>query len=82
MAADAPDPLKRELLVLIGLVLAVDAIFAGLYYLAGLARAPGGIKLGYTVVWTLVTLVVVLRGLTRIRAERIRRRRSQAGGVV
>jgi hypothetical protein len=72
---DSRDPgrLRREVLVLVGLVLAVDAVFLAGYFLAGVARRPDGIKLGYTAAWTLATLLVVLRGLTRVRAERVRR---------
>jgi hypothetical protein len=65
---------KREILVLVGLVLAVDAAFIAGYYLGGLARATIGVKLGYTVLWTAAILVVVLRSLGRVRSERIRRR--------
>jgi hypothetical protein len=65
--------LRREVLALVGLVLAVDAVFVAGYFLAGVARRPDGIKLGYTAAWTIVTLLVVLRGLTRVRAERVRR---------
>jgi hypothetical protein len=70
-----PDPLKRELLALVGLVLLVEVVFIGGYYLAGLGAAGAGVKLGYTAAWTVATLLVVLRSLGRIRAERIRRRR-------
>lgn len=75
-AMDARDPgrLRREVLVLVGLVLAVDAVFVAGYLLAGVARAPDGVKLAYTAGWTVATLLVVLRGLTRVRAERLRRR--------
>lgn len=73
--AAAPDGVRREVLVLVGLVLAVDVVFIAGFYLAGLGRATGRAKIGYTVLWTAVTLLVVLRGLGRIRAERVRRRR-------
>jgi len=63
---------KREALVLVGLVLAVDAIFVALYFLAGGRLASDGAKLAFTVVWTVMTLAVVLRGLTRIRRARFR----------
>ena len=74
-AMDARDAgrLRREVLALVGLVLAVDAVFLAGYFLAGLARRPHGVKLTFAVVWTLVTLLVVLRGLARVRAERLRR---------
>lgn len=73
--ASRPDGVRREVLVLVGLVLAVDVVFIAIYYLAGLGRASGGIKIAYTFLWTAATLLVVLRGLGRIRAERVRRRR-------
>ena len=69
-----PGRLKREVLALIGWVVAVDAVFIAGYLAAGMARRPDGLKLGYTALWTLATLVVVLRGLLRVRAERGRRR--------
>jgi hypothetical protein len=69
------DRLRREVLLLVGLVLAVDVAFGAGYYLGGLRRAGDQAKLAYTIVWTVATLLVVLRGLGRIRAERIRRRR-------
>lgn len=77
-AAMAPElsGVKRELLVLVGLVLAVHAVFAAAYYLAGPRRLTGGLRLGFTLLWTGATLLVVLRGLGRIRARRIRGRRS------
>ena len=65
--------LRREVLVLVGLVLAVDAAFVAGYFLAGVPRRPDGFKLGYTAAWTVATLLVVLRGLMRVRAERVRR---------
>jgi hypothetical protein len=68
------DRMRREVLILVGLVLVVDAAFIGGYYLAGIARAASGVKIGYTVLWTAAVLLVVLRSLARVRAERIRRR--------
>ncbi len=64
---------KREALVLVGLVLAIDAIFLGTYFLAGIERASDGVKLGFTVIWTVANLVVVIRGLGRIRSARLNR---------
>ena len=65
--------LRREVLALVGWVLAVDAGFIAGYLGAGMAHRPARVKLAYTVCWTLVTLAVVLRGLLRVRTERIRR---------
>lgn len=66
---------KREALVLVGLVLAVDAIFVAVYFLARVERSPDAAKLGFTVLWTAVTLAVVIRGLGRIRSARLPRER-------
>lgn len=64
---------KREALVLVGLVLAVDAIFIAVYFAAEIKRAPDSAKIAFTVVWTVVNLAVVIRGLTRIRSGRVGR---------
>lgn len=66
---------RRELFTLILLVLLVDAIFVGLYFLAGLSHGSHAAKLGFTVLWTLLTLIVVIRGLSRIRMARLNRSR-------
>jgi hypothetical protein len=65
---------RREALVLIGLVLLVDAVFIGIYFLAGVGDASATMKVAYTVLWTLLTLVVVIRGLARVRNARMNRR--------
>jgi hypothetical protein len=64
---------RREALTLVALVVVVDAAFVGAYFLAGIQHAGSGAKLAFTVAWTVVTLLVVLRGLTRIRLLRSRR---------
>jgi hypothetical protein len=61
---------KREALVLVGLVLAVDALFIAVYFGAGIERSSDSVKIGFTMVWTVVNLAVVIRGLTRIRTAR------------
>lgn len=66
----AADAVRRQLGLLIGLVIGVDAIFFGIYRLAGLGRSGPPVKLGFTVLWTLATLAVVLPRLTRIRELR------------
>ena len=67
--------MRHEVLVLVGLVLLVDVLFVAGYFLFRLPLAGGSAKLGYTVAWTVATLFVVLRGLTRIRSMRGRRTR-------
>jgi len=63
--------LKREVLVLVGQVLAVDALFIAVYFGAGIERGSDRVKIAFTVVWTVINLVVVIRGLTRIRSARV-----------
>jgi len=62
---------KREVLVLVGLVLAVDALFIAVYFGAGIEWASDSMKIAFTVVWTVINLAVVIRGLTRIRSARV-----------
>ena len=54
---------KREVLVLVGLVLAVDALFIAVYFGAGIEWASDSMKIAFTVVWTVINLAVVIRGL-------------------
>jgi hypothetical protein len=65
--------------VLVGLVLAVDAIFVAAYFLGHLRHASDGAKVGFTVLWTLVTLAIVIRGLSRVRSARLDRARPRQG---
>jgi hypothetical protein len=78
--ADDRGALTREVLTLVALVVLVDGIFIGIYFAAGLTAASGGLKLGYTLLWTMATLAVVLRSLGRIRATRLARRRAAPRG--
>lgn len=66
---------RREALTLIGLVLLVDAVFVAIYFLAGVRGTSAMIKLAFTALWTLLTLLVVIRGLSRVRKARMNRRR-------
>jgi hypothetical protein len=68
--------LRREVLLLVGLVLLVDAIFVAAYFLGRLRNASDAGKVGFTALWTLVTLVVVIRGLSRVRSVRLGRSRD------
>jgi hypothetical protein len=70
--ADDRGALRREVLRLVGLVLLVDGIFIAGYFVAGLTAASANLTFGYMIVWTAVTLAVVLRGLGRVRAARLR----------
>jgi hypothetical protein len=66
---------RREVLILVGLVVVIDVVFIAAYFLGGIDRSSDRMKLLFTVVWTVITLVVVLRGLLRIRQARVPRDR-------
>jgi hypothetical protein len=66
---------RREVLILVGLVVVIDVVFIAAYFLGGIDRSSDQMKLLFTVVWTVITLVVVLRGLLRIRRARVPRGR-------
>jgi membrane protein DedA with SNARE-associated domain len=66
---------RREVLILVGLVVVIDVVFVAAYFLGGIDRSSDQMKLLFTVVWTVITLVVVLRGLLRIRRARVPRER-------
>ena len=62
--------MRRELLHLVLAVLLVDALFIAAYFLFHLERVAVPAKVGFAAAWTVVTLVIVLRALARIRARR------------
>lgn len=66
--------MRRELLLLVLAVVVVDALFVAGYFLFRLEHSSDPLKVGYTAAWTAVTLLVVLRALTRIRSLRRRAR--------
>jgi len=63
---------KREVMWLLIAVLLVDAVFVALYFLGRLRTASDSGKIVFTALWTLVTLAVVIRGLSRVRSVRFR----------
>ena len=66
--------LKREVLALVGLVLVADVLFIAGYFLFQLSGRSPGVRLGFTGLWTVVTVAIALRSLARIRAARLRGR--------
>jgi hypothetical protein len=70
---------RREVLVLVAMVLAVDAAFIAVYFMARVEGASDSAKLAFTVVWTVVTLLVVLRGWIRVRSARLPRAGTRGG---
>jgi hypothetical protein len=69
---------RKEVLTLVALVLLVDAIFIGGYFLGRLSTASNAGKLVFTTLWTIVTLGVVIRGLSRVRSARLHRGESKS----
>ena len=63
--------LRREVLLLVGLVLALDAGFVAIYFMGNVRSASDPTKLVFTAVWTLAILVIAIRGLSRIRSARL-----------
>ena len=63
---------KRQLLLLVAAVVVVDALFIAGYFLFRLSDAGHAARIAYTAAWTVATLLIVLRFLTRIRSLRHR----------
>ena len=68
--AHVRPPLRRELLRLVLAVVLLDALFIAGFFLFRLEHRASGLRIGYTAAWTIATLVVVFRSLTRIRRLR------------
>ncbi len=64
--------MRRELAVLLGLVIAVDALAVAVWLLAGIRHAGPQGQLLFTVAWTVATLAVVIVSLRKIRLLRRR----------
>ena len=62
---------KKELLGLVALVLAIDALFILVYFVGHVSTGSDTAKVAFTAVWTLAVLVVALRSLSRIRSARL-----------
>ena len=63
--------LRREVLLLLVLVLVLDAVFVAIYFMGNVRGASDPAKVVFTAVWTLAILVVAIRGLSRIRSARL-----------
>jgi hypothetical protein len=78
MMPDRGASVRREVLLLVLLVLLVDAVFVAAYFLAGVGSSSDTMKVAFTTVWTLVTLGLVIRGLSRVRSARLNRGESKS----
>lgn len=61
----------REVLLLVVIVLALDALFVAIYFMGNVRSASDPTKVVFTAVWTLAILVIAIRGLSRIRSARL-----------
>ena len=65
------SPASRKLLLtMVVLVVVLDAIAVGTYYAFDLGRRANQVQMAFVVVWTMLTLAVVLVFLHRIRLMR------------
>ena len=70
-----PSPALRSAVLRLAIgVVVLDAIAITIYYLADIPLRPPSIRYPFFAAWMLLTLVVVLTGLHRIRIARARRR--------
>ena len=87
-AVSAPTPpkvtaapeIRRHLLHMVIGVVAVHALAITLYYALDVPQRPTNFRRVFTGVWMVATLPVVLVGLSRVRAARIRARRARRAG--
>ena len=80
------SPASRKLLLtMVLLVVGLDAVAIGAYYVFDIGRRANQVQMAFVVVWTMITLAVVLVLLHRIRLLRDaatgRGRRGNVGPV-
>jgi len=69
------SPALRSAVLRLGVSVAVlHAIAIAIYYLADMPLQPTSIRYPFFGIWMVLTLVVVLTGLHRVRVARVRRR--------
>jgi hypothetical protein len=75
--ADPKREIRKHLMIMIALTLAIHAVAIVAYHLMGIEDAPRDRRMLFTGAWTLLTLVAVLHGLYRIRVARNMRPRAR-----
>ena len=68
--SSARAAIRRHLVIMVASVVVLDAVAIAVYYLADVPHMAVRTRQYYTFGWMILTLVVVLRGLRAIRAER------------
>jgi hypothetical protein len=64
------SPARRELTIMMGLVVVVHTIAIAIYRLSDMPHRPLNVTRIFGAIWTAVTLIVVFVGLNRVRAAR------------
>lgn len=64
---DRRRAMRRQLLVMLGLVAVVDAVAIATWFLAGLRGRSGGVQVFFAIAWTVATLAVVLVSMRKFR---------------
>ena len=68
--ADSKREVRKHLMIMVALILAIDAVAIVVFRAMGIDDAPLDRKMIFTGVWTLLSLLTVLNGLYRIRLAR------------
>ena len=68
--ADSKREVRKHLMIMVALILAIDAVAVFVFRTLGIEDAPRDRKVIFTSVWTVLSLIVVLNGLYRIRVAR------------
>jgi hypothetical protein len=68
--ADPKREIRKHLMIMVALILAIDAVAIVVFRAMGLDQASRDRKMIFTGVWTLLSLLTVLNGLYRIRLAR------------
>ena len=69
-----PREMKRQLLIMIGLVTAIDVVAVAILFLGGIRGRGQAVQLLFAVVWTVAILGVVVVSMRKIRSARKRER--------
>jgi hypothetical protein len=70
----ASPALRAAVLRLAVSIVVLDVIAIGIYYIADIPLRPPAVRYPFFTVWMVLTLIVVLTGLHRVRVARVRRR--------
>jgi hypothetical protein len=78
MAPSLVAQLRRQLYEMIGAIIVLDGVVIGIYYGMHVPDRPYKQQELFVGVWTVLTLLLVASGMSRIRATRMRIRRARA----